>query len=321
MNEQTEQAGSRPGILVLIWLFVWTGALALMSVSFLLTGCGESSEPPQLTPAVSSPVASPTATIPTGFAPENRTTKSSELVSVGDLEGVILYGGTAAKPALLVRGGDKSVKDFEVCGGHDILDESLLVDGTADNGLANVFVFLGRAPEGHKTPVPVASVVFDQRECVFVPRNLIVRVGQPVLVKSNDAIAHNVHTLPVRNHSTNVSIAANNRDGLQLTYSMAERKPLLVKCDLHPWMRAWHLPLDHSFAAVTARDGTFRIRELPAGTHRLRIWHERAGFLERSREITIRAGQIERLEITYPAERFSARGEGKPATGSPASQR
>ena len=50
MNEQTEQAGSRPGILVLIWLFVWTGALALMSVSFLLTGCGESSEPPQLTP-------------------------------------------------------------------------------------------------------------------------------------------------------------------------------------------------------------------------------------------------------------------------------
>ena len=40
-------------------------------------------------------------------------------------------------------------------------------------------------------------------------------------------------------------------------------------------VRAWHLPLDHPYGAVTDADGNFTIKNLPVGTHKFRIWHER----------------------------------------------
>lgn len=60
-----------------------------------------------------------------------------------------------------------------------------------------------------------------------------------------------------------------------------------MKCDVHPWMLAWHLPLDHPYGTVTADDGTFSIADLPAGTHKLTLWHEVLGVIDDNVSITI----------------------------------
>ena len=52
----------------------------------------------------------------------------------------------------------------------------------------------------------------------------------------------------------------------QLTSSWsAERLPLRVGCDIHPWMHGHVMVFDHPFFAVTGADGSFELKGVPAG--------------------------------------------------------
>ena len=42
----------------------------------------------------------------------------------------------------------------------------------------------------------------------------------------------------------------------------------------HPWMTAYILVADHPYTAVTGDEGRFTIDGVPAGTYRIRMWHE-----------------------------------------------
>ncbi len=46
-----------------------------------------------------------------------------------------------------------------------------------------------------------------------------------------------------------------------------------VACNPHPEERAYLLVFDHQYATVTAKDGTFSIPDLPAGSREVRVWH------------------------------------------------
>merc|ERR1711991_397044 len=136
------------------------------------------------------------------------------------------------------------------------MGQSILVNAEAGNGVANVFIYLSKVPRGVEVPdAPEEPLVIDQKGCVFQPRTLVVRQGQKILVKSMDAVPHNVHTFPKLAASFNSICPPNERNGLELVYAAAEREPVSVKCDIHPWMQGWHLPLDHPFAAVTDAEG------------------------------------------------------------------
>jgi plastocyanin len=227
--------------------------------------------------------------------------------AVGDLVGRIVFEGALPEPTLIVAQGDSKMKDAEVCAADDVLDESLRVNEAADNGLVGVFIYLAKRPKGSAKETGTSEPTdFDQKGCRFLQRSLVVRTGQPVRVLSGDAVPHNVHTYPKRNTPFNQTIRPNDRDGVELTYAIGEVEPFEVKCDIHTWMRAYHLPLDHSFATVTDDEGRFEIKGLPAGKHKFRIWHERAKFLERGYVVEIQADQPTRLELSYPAEKFPA---------------
>ena len=134
---------------------------------------------------------------------------------------------------------------------------------------------------------------------------MIVRTKVPLAVLSNDAVGHNTHTNPVRNSSINGAVSANDRVGvLKVTYSLAEKAPIKVTCDVHPWMGAYHLPIDHGFAAVTNEKGEFTIKGLPAGTHTLKVWHETGKDLERGLKVVVTAGPNKPVELKYGAAKF-----------------
>ena len=77
----------------------------------------------------------------------------------------------------------------------------------------------------------------------------------------------------------------------QVVHSVAERLPVKVGADIHPWMSAYWLVLDHPYAAITAKGGRFGIRQLPVGTHKFLVWHERAGDLNKSLEVQVESQQ------------------------------
>jgi hypothetical protein len=213
----------------------------------------------------------------------------------GILKGKITLKGTAPTLPPLVKKGDPAAKDSAVCAAMDVADESLIVKGGA---IENVVIYLQKAPTGYTPPaVPANEVIFDQKGCQFYPHVMAVRAGQVIRVKSDDPIAHNTHTSPFRSKEFNQAIGAKDRVGVKLVHDKAENVPVKVKCDLHPWMSAYHVVTNHPFAAVTDAKGEFEIVGVPAGKHEFTIWHEKPGYIERKKAVTIAAGDVARLDL------------------------
>ena len=54
-------------------------------------------------------------------------------------------------------------------------------------------------------------------------------------------------------------------------------EPVMVACDLHPWMKAWVHVTGASHFAVTDASGSFALEGVPPGTYRMKVWHEALG--------------------------------------------
>lgn len=227
----------------------------------------------------------------------------------GTLRGVITFKGTAPKRKVIVPKDDPKIQkeeDRKVCAADDLLSDELLVN-EKDNGVANVFIYLQKAPSGYKAPAPPEEpAVFDQKGCRFVPHALFVRTHQKVLVKSGDPIVHNTHTNPVRNTGFNQAIKPEERDGVALKYDKPETVPVKVVCDFHTWMRGYHLVLDHPFGAITDEDGKFEIKGLPPGSYEFAIWHESGGgvYLNRKQKVEIKADKVTEEKLSFTAAQF-----------------
>ena len=214
---------------------------------------------------------------------------SNEVASGGTglLRGKVEFSGQYTPlPPLYVKGGQ--VKDAAVCAAAEAADESILVK---DFGLANVFVYLKKAPKVSGDVVSDANVIFDQKNCVFLPHAMTVRVGQTIKVLNSDAVAHNTHTNGKKTTSFNSIVNPNDTVGATLVYKQAEQEPISVVCDIHPWMRAYHLPIDHPFVALSAADGSFEIKDLPVGKHEFKVWHEVGGLLEKNLVVDVKPGE------------------------------
>ena len=79
-----------------------------------------------------------------------------------------------------------------------------------------------------------------------------------------------------------------------------------MTCDFHSWMKAYHLPLDHPFGAVTDENGNFEIADLPVGDHEFVVWHESAQgqLVERKLKVAVQAGENPPLEIPYSVDKL-----------------
>jgi hypothetical protein len=164
-----------------------------------------------------------------------------------------------------------------------LLDESWVVS-SENKGVRWAFVWL--APEPGRTDLPVhpglksvndKSVVLDQPHCQFEPHALALRQGQELVARNSASIAHNVNwTGGLKNPGNNVILAPGK--SFTITGLAADKYPVKVTCNLHPWMSAWVRVFDHPYFAVTEANGDFEIKQAPAGNWRLVVWQESAGY-------------------------------------------
>lgn len=224
----------------------------------------------------------------------------------GSITGQYVLDGDAPEPEVLVKQGDPQARDAKICAAHPVLSESLVVDSES-KGIANIFVYLPRATQIHPDleKSKEEEVVFDQKHCQFTPHALFARTDQRIVVKSDDGCAHNTHTFPLRNQAVNFLLSPNDRVGIKVEKPNREFLPFQVKCDIHPWMMAYWLVLDHPYAAVTDKVGKFKIKNLPAGEHEFRVWQEKVGYLERTLKVTVKDGETTDLGVVkIPVARF-----------------
>jgi hypothetical protein len=247
-------------------------------------------------------------------ASAEETEGSTTAAGFGNLVGTVTFEGPPRNLPPLVAKDDPKVKpdDRAVCAAEPIPDESLLVNHE-NKGLANVIVFLEKRPANIKPELakpPSDPILFDQKGCRFLPHIVLLQAGQPLLVVSGDPIPHNTHTDPKRNTGFNQVIKPEDRKGTPIEYKKPEAGPIEVRCDYHPWMKAYHFPLDHPHAALTDKDGKFRIEGLPAGTHAFNVWHERGPgsgrLLERKLQIKIEADKDTTKDLNYASTKFAS---------------
>jgi plastocyanin len=206
---------------------------------------------------------------------------SASAAGWGNLKGKFVLDGKAPTPAKL-----KVDKDVEVCapGGAAPLDESLVVSEKGE--IANVIVALfvkagGKKPAIHDDYAKDLKEAkeFDNMVCRFEPRIQLVRVGQDLILKNSDKVGHNVKGDLLVNPPFNDNLPAG--ASLKKTLKSAEKLPALpVSCSIHPWMRGYVVVRDDPYMAVSAKDGTFEIKNIPEGEWTFRVWHERSGYIE-----------------------------------------
>jgi plastocyanin len=174
----------------------------------------------------------------------------------------------------------------------DPVFEETVVAG--DKGeLANVVVFIKPA-DGQKLtgPMPTTTPTITQKGCVYHPHVLACMVGQDIAVRSEDDFLHNVHGLCVDNDPFNFA-QSKQPDGpapeKKLNFTTAEQ--FKIRCDIHPWMSAWIIVLDHPYFAVTGTEGTYSIdtKGLPDGEYTLDAWQEKYGDM--TAKITVKDGK------------------------------
>jgi plastocyanin len=169
-----------------------------------------------------------------------------------------------------------------------------------DNGkLVNVFVYLkGGNIEKFSYPVPSEPVVLDQLGCKYHPRTLGIQVNQTFEVVNSDKTTHNVHPSPKSNSEWNQSQPA----GSPPIEKKFTRKEVLipVKCNQHPWMKANIAVLDHPYFAVSEKDGSYTIKNVPPGSYTLVFWHE--VFHEQQQQITVAAKESKTVDISFKSD-------------------
>jgi hypothetical protein len=143
---------------------------------------------------------------------------------------------------------------------------------------------------------PPKTVEIDQPCCVFEPRMMGLQVGQSLVVKNSAPIPHNfkidsIGGGPVQNPLI-PSKGQATIDGF-----LPKLMPTMYTCSIHAWMKGWIGTFPHPYFAVTNADGEFEIKNAPAGTFRLMVWQEAAGWVipgktpqERGKVIQIKAG-------------------------------
>ncbi len=69
-----------------------------------------------------------------------------------------------------------------------------------------------------------------------------------------------------------------------------------MRCDVHFWMASYVHVLDHPYYAVTGDDGSFEIKDLPAGTYTVEVWHEKLGT--QTAQVTVTDGETKTADFT-----------------------
>ena len=241
-------------------------AVPVFAVAIAVSGCGGGSE----APAPSAPAA-----------------PAVDPADAATITGVIKLDGVAPAPEAIKMNADPvCVKE-----GHGGTTEFFVSEA---GGLGNVLVYLKEGVSG-SYPAPAEPVVLNQKGCHYTPHVFGIMVGQPLQIVNGDPTLHNIHAIPKTNSEFNTGQPI---QGMKFDHTFTAKEVMVpFKCDVHGWMNAHAAVLDHPFFAVSAKDGKFEIKGLPAGKYTLEAIHEKLGT--QTLEIEVAAKEAKAADFTF----------------------
>jgi plastocyanin len=141
--------------------------------------------------------------------------------------------------------------------------------------LGDVVIFVKDGLGDYVFDTPKDSVPLEQKGCMYDPHVVALMVGQTFEVKNDDQTTHNIHPMPKDNREWNKSQAPGTSP---IDESFARPEIAIpVKCNVHPWMKSYIFVFKNPYYAITSKDGTFQLKNLPPGTYTIEAWQEKYG--------------------------------------------
>jgi plastocyanin len=126
---------------------------------------------------------------------------------------------------------------------------------------------------GKTFSAPKDHAKMDQKNLKFHPHVLPILAGTTVDFQNNDDVLHNVFSPDACADKMNLGTWPKGQ-----TRSYTYKNPgciTVMLCNVHPEMEAYVLALETPYYAVSAADGKYEIKDVPAGKYDLKIWHEK----------------------------------------------
>lgn len=261
---------------------LWLGLIAVVSLMSLASSCGKKAEVEE-----------------EGTTTEGKTyaAKGNE----GTISGVITYTGAAPEAKKIDTAADPAC----TAKNPNLLTEEWAVK---DGKVANTYVYIkeGTLADGSKVsaystwPGMPTTATLDQNGCHYKPHVMGVVVNEPISITNSDPTTHNVHFSQGLNPDWNQS-QPNGAAALQHKLARAEVM-VPVKCNQHPWMKAYIAVTKHPFFAVSAEDGSFTIKGVPPGKYTVVAWHEGgAKGTEKPMEVTVPPSGAAKADFSFGA--------------------
>lgn len=200
--------------------------------------------------------------------------------------------------------------DAEVCNAKGpLLDERLIV--SPEGGVANAVVYLlGESLPPPPATLPTARVA--AKGCRFEPHVQALTAGAELELANDDPLLHNVHAYVSGRTLFNLGLPEGTR---RQRRTLREPGVVLLRSDAgHNWMRAYAVVLPTHLHAVTDASGNFVLPNVPPGSYRLVMWHERLGTQELP--VTVKAGEESVAGFSFDSIPLDAAEGGRLATAS-----
>jgi len=203
-----------------------------------------------------------------------------QTVLAGDITGTITLNGTPPEPAII------DMANFAACSAqHAEPVKTMFYVVGPNKGLKDVVVVV-KDITGKSAGASAEPLVLDQKGCEYIPYVSAVQTGQKIVIKNSDPTLHNVHIMPAAegNSSRAKNLAQSQGDSFDWSFPAPEEF-LKIKCDVHAWMFSYVTVVDSPYFAVTGKDGSFKIANVPPGKHTIEIMHRKAGKITKDVEV------------------------------------
>ena len=187
----------------------------------------------------------------------------------GSIKGKVVFAGAPPAKKKVIP-----TKDKEACG-SGVREVDQIVVGP-DKGVQSAIVYLKKVEKGKAWEKPAKAPAIDNVKCDFNPNVQVMPAGDIEIVNS-DPVLHNTHGFLDKVTVFNVALP---NQGQRIPKPLKRSGLVRVECDAHGWMLGWIYVADNPYYAVSAKDGSFTIGNVPPGSYTLVAWQEYAGTVE-----------------------------------------